>query len=495
MNTKFLLLIILVFASLPRSIELLNQNYLFGFDQGLFLQAVKKIVIDHKPTLIGAEVGGAGGFFQGPGWYYLLSLPFAITNGNPYGAMVLMFLVGISTIYFSYLFTRKMFDIRTAFFVAFLIGVSPAIIPQSRFIWPPFPISLITVFFVFFLYKVFQKKSSYFPLVTFIIGLISHFEMAVAGSLLALVSIMTPLLYFKKYINLRTIFFSLLSFSFTLFPLLLFDLRHGFINTKGVLSLLTGANTKHEITFIYMLHMFRNHLDVFKFSFLSVFTFLNYLWPFILLIFTFGSMLFLKDTKNTAAQKSLVLFLVLSPLFLFTIFMWYKWPMWEWWIVELPIFYCFLLAILFGYLWRHNIFKIFITLFITVSCIHFVMYSYSMFKNDFNDFGGMQKIKGKLQAIDYIYQDAKGKPFGLLVFTPPIYTFAYDYLLWWHGERKYNYLPYQEKKGTFYLLIEPDPHKPWTYKGWLETVVKTGKVIEEKKLPSGFIIQKRLEET
>lgn len=60
------------------------------------------------------------------------------------------------------------------------------------------------------------------------------------------------------------------------------------------------------------------------------------------------------------------------------------------------------------------------------------------------------------------------------------------------GGRKYNYIPYDDKKGTFYLLIEPDPHKPWTYKGWIETVVKDGKVIKTVDLPSGFIIQKRI---
>jgi hypothetical protein len=110
---------------------------------------------------------------------------------------------------------------------------------------------------------------------------------------------------------------------------------------------------------------------------------------------------------------------------------------------------------------------------------------------DYSDYGGTAKLKGKVDAIDYIYKDAKGKPFGLLVFSPPVYTYPYDYILWWHAEQKYHYLPTQTKKGTFYLLIEPDWSKPWSYKGWLETVIKSGKVIYTKTLPSGFIVQKR----
>ena len=81
-----------------------------------------------------------------------------------------------------------------------------------------------------------------------------------------------------------------------------------------------------------------------------------------------------------------------------------------------------------------------------------------------------------------------------MAFTPPVYTYAYDYLIWWYGNRNYNYIPHKEKKGIFYLLMEPDSSKPWSYKGWLETVIKTGTILETKELPSGFVVQKRYAE-
>jgi hypothetical protein len=109
-----------------------------------------------------------------------------------------------------------------------------------------------------------------------------------------------------------------------------------------------------------------------------------------------------------------------------------------------------------------------------------------------NYYGGTAKIKGKMDAIDYIYRDAQGEKFSLFIFSPPIYTFPYDYILQWHAVKKYGYLPGQEKKGLFYLLIEKDNSKPWSYEGWLETVIKTGDIQETKILePSGFVIQKR----
>jgi len=116
------------------------------------------------------------------------------------------------------------------------------------------------------------------------------------------------------------------------------------------------------------------------------------------------------------------------------------------------------------------------------------------FLYDYKDYGGTAKIKGKIEALDFIYKDSKGKPFNLLVFSPPIYTYPYDYIIWWYGRQKYNFIPGKEKKNTFYLWIEVDPSKPWSYQGWIETVIRSGKVEWTQTLPSGFIIQKRIVE-
>lgn len=492
-----LLFIIIVFtAAIPRAVELLSGNYLFGFDQGLFFEAVKKIVIEKKPALIGSEVGGQGGFFQGAGWYYLLLVPFILTNGNPYAGMILMFAIGIATVILAVIFAKKMFDAKTALVIGFLIAVSPAIIPESRFIWPPFPISLLTIFFLYFLYRVFEKKGKYFPLATFILGIISHFEVATAGTLLLQTIFLSPVLFLKKCITPRWFLFAIFSFFITLIPLFIFDLRHNFLITRGVLRLSGGGspiNPSHQVTLFYVKAMFYYHLNTFRDNFLSVFQMNGLLWPLILFMLLFGSFQFLKDKKNNTASRFFVIYLISSPIIIFIIFMLYEWPMWEWWLSELRIYYCFLLAIIFHYFWKKIWWRPFIIGLCVLFFVSYAQQTIGFYKNDLYDYGGTHKIRGKIDAIDYIYKDAKGEKFGLLVFTPPVYTYAYDYLVWWHGQKNYHYTPHGEKKGLFYLLIEPDPHKPWTYEGWLETVVKTGTILETKKLPSGFIVQKRKE--
>ncbi len=483
------LIIILLVASVPRGIELLNHNYLFGFDQGEHLLQVKKIVVDRTPTLIGTLVGG-GGFFQGPGWYYLLSIPFFLSNGDPYASMILMFLLGIGTVFFSFIFLRKMFDIKSALFVSLLIAISPLIITQSRFIWPPFPISFLTVFFLYFLYRTLEKNERFFPLLAFILGMMTHFETATAATLLVSFLPMLLMVYIKKLVSLRSTVLAFFALVLTQLPLIVFDLKHEFLNIRGIFQMILSPSGV-QLSFSQLLE---NRWGNFRDNFIGTFQLSEQLWPLLLIVLFVGVILYLKDKKKSFADKSFVTYLTISPLLLFLVFLKIGVVMWGWWILQLSIGYCFLFGILFSYLLDRKYGKILILGLTGVMFAVYIFQTIQFYKYDFNDFGGFHKIKGKMEAFDYIYKDANGQKFNLLVFTPPIYTYAYDYMTWWYGRQKYGYIPGNEKKGTFYLLMEPDPQKPWTYKGWLETVVKSGKIIKTEELPSGFIIQKREEE-
>src|SRR3989338_11548996 len=123
MKLEIILFVLIIGISLlSRSIEVLNKNYIFGFDQGRDYLAVKNIVIDHKLTLIGSEIGagvaGFRGIFHGPFYYYLLSLPFIIFRGDPYGGMVLMFILGIATIFLCYIIGRRLFGAKVELLIA-----------------------------------------------------------------------------------------------------------------------------------------------------------------------------------------------------------------------------------------------------------------------------------------------------------------------------------------------------------------------------------------
>jgi len=478
---------LILLASFPRVIEVAAGNFLFGYDQGKHWLAAKSIVVDHALPLIGDEVGGGGGFFQGPGWYYMLAIPFFFFHGNPYGQLFLMYIIGIATVACAYGIFSYRFGKTAGFCIAFLIALSPSIAIQSRFAWPPFVIPLITVFYIDALYRVYKGSARSWFILFFTLGLMVHFEIATAATLGFATCFV---LFIMRKISLRGIGFGFFGGIIPLLPLFLFDIRHQFINMKGIWHMVTAGSSGNGM--IVISKIFHDHISVFSVNLFGAFPLFSFRNIFILIsLGTLVTVLF--DKKVRKEFKTLLVSLLLIPCVVFIELLFYKAILWEWWLLELPILYIVFIGLLSSYLYKKHIYgKIFVVLFYIFLLSIVIPNTIESWKKDYGDYGGTQKIKGKTEAIETIYKDANGESFGVLVFTPPIYTYPYDYLFWWIGTREYSYVPYKEKRGLFYLLIEPDGGKPWTYKGWMETVIKDGEVLWTRELPSGFIIEKRV---
>jgi len=492
----FASILLIIFLSLfPRAVDVLNVNPIFGFDQGRDYLAVKNIVVDHKPTLIGAELGagsaGISGIFQGPFYYYFLSIPFLLSGGNPVTGVAMMLAFSLASICLGYYLGKKMFGGGFGLLTAFLMAISPILIGQARFIWnphmPTFFILLTLIFFYLFLIK---KKNYFIFLFSFFAGFIYNFESAVAIPLSACLVIYSLVLFRRKIINYLFLFGG---FLFSITPMILFEIRHSFIGLKGLISYLTANHSTSSSSLNQSFAI--DHVKSIVFNFKDTFPIDNFNLGLLFLILLLGiSVYFLMSEKRKELKYFFWFPIFLIPITLF-IFSFLKNALWSYYLTDLNISYILLFTYILYSIMHRKLYKM-----LTISLIFIfilgIIGAYNSIKvslYDYKDYGGTAKLKGKVDAIDFIYADARSKNFGVLVFSPPIYTYPYDYLFWWHGQRKYGYIPYSEKKGTFYLLMEPDPQKPWTYKGWMETVVKTGKIEWTKKLPSGFIVQKRIE--
>lgn len=495
----FFLFILLIFLSLfPRIIEVMNQNYVFGFDQGRDYLAVKSIVVNHKLTLIGSEIGagvaGFRGIFHGPFYYYSLCIPFIIFNGNPYGGIVLMFLFSISVVVFGFYFSRRIFGTLGGFMTALLIAISPPLISQARFVWNSHPTTIFILLAFYFTYlSLKEKKSKFIFLAAFFSGFIYNFELAIAIpmsiALLACCFFVFQKGFIKNFIAL------ILGFTIAYSPMILFELKHGFLASQGIVNyIFHPQNTAVTLKFIELIT--KDHLGTFLYNFIDTFPKQNVIpSPIIPLTIFILNFFYLFKEKNFALKRFMIYLSIVLPLVTFLVFSFLRDAIYVYYLIDLNLVYILMFAYIIyssqkvGYKMIRYTFIILLVVFSIPALISAIRTS----QYDYSDFGGVAKVKGKLEVINYIYKDANSKQFGLLVFTPPIYTYAYDYLIWWHANKKYHYIPHNEKKALFYLLIEPDGSKPWSYKGWLETVIKTGKIIEEKRSPSGFIIQKRIE--
>lgn len=476
----------LIFLSfIPRSVEIFNKNYIFLLDQGRDYLAVRDIVINRNLTLIGSEFGGgmAGfqGLFHGPFHFYLLSIPFIVFDGNPYGGLLLMFVFGLLTIMMGFFLGRKVLGgIFGGLSMAFLIALSPPLIAQSRFVWNPHPASFFILVAFYFIYLAFKKNRKYLFLAAFFTGFIYNFESAIAVPMVLSFVVYAVFLLRPK---LRDLIFVFLGFITSYLPFILFEVRHNFAATWGIIRYIShsAGNLKFDLN-----AFLRNFIDTFPQQGVIPINL-------IMLIFL-AALVFFAVTENKKEIRYFIFFLFILTVITFATLSIVRTYIFEYYIIHLNFIYIFLFSYFLISSYKKNQIKLFILFatFFSIFVLSGTLNGIKTFLKDYADYGGMVKIRGKVDAIDYIYKDARGEKFGLLVFSPPIYTYPYDYLIWWYGQKNYHYVPHQEKQGLFYLLIEKDVVMPWTYKGWLETVIKTGKVIKTWQLPSGFIIQKRM---
>lgn len=485
-------LFIFVFLSgiLYRSQELLAHNFLFLEDQGRDMMAVKDIVYGHHLTLIGPYTS-LQGVFQGPLWYYLLSIPTILTHGDPWGGIALMWVISILVLLSVFFSLHKLFGFTTGIIGMAFVAFCPEAIAAATFAWNPHPMWLLITLFLFVLYLSTIHKKWLFLLWS-LIALMFHFETAM-GVVIAIASIIFSLIYLKKWIiskeNLYGILLSILFFS----PQIIFDVRHNFLMTHSLLRVFQGSNQGLIVRgeHLGILHTVPNNLQALLTNYLSSFVPLpgDRFVPFLLLVLVVCTFFVIKIGNRYLQQKDFIEKIGVVTCIIIILELFYPFPLRFWFITGFQIAYILLISVVLGIIANRIIGKLGIMLL-------FILFLYFSFPGVYKkyahpDYGGVAKYQGKLDAVKYLYSDSHYDLAHVLIFTPPVYTDPYDYLLWWYAKNNGYRVPDSQKNGTFYLLMETNPYEPWSYQGWLETVIKSGKIVITTTLPSGLIIQKR----
>ena len=488
-NTKLFLLfsLICLIALIPRSIELFSRSNYFGSEQGVEYLVTKKILIDHE-IILTAHQGGLGGFLKPAGFNYLLATAFAVTSGNPFGGRVLMFLISMITVIISFIVGANLFSLRTAFFISFLLAISPNLSHYAGRISPPFIIPLLTVLLILFFYKTLQGNKRFILPIAFTIGLTSHFEMATTGKLWAIFLVILFFLVIKKKIPFTFLFGSFLFFVLPLLPIFIFDLQNNYFNIKGILKLLSaGGNHAISSSMPVLINTLSNRLSVFNWNFQSTFSPHFLIWPVMLVGVYMGVFVYLKENRKGSPEKYLVLFLSLIPVIEFIMLIFYPENIVQWWLIELTIAYCFLLGILLNFFWRKNYLRIFIVVMLCILFGSFALRTNALYKREFFYPLSVDSYVHESEPINYIFQDAKSQSFNIFVKSLNPQS-NYEYLIWWYGTRAKRF-PSREKADVLYVLVEPDyikNHKEFNMDS------KDSILLDTKIFWSGFVVQKRV---
>lgn len=205
-------------------------------DEGRDMLVIKRMIVDHKFTLLG-PTASVGGFFLGPIYYYFM-LPFVWISGmNPAGAAFMVAIFGVATIYLLYLLGRDMFDRQVGLIAAALYAVSPVVIAYSRSSWNP---NLVPFFAVLLIYLLWKSVTLGKYTLLFWIGMALGIGIQLHYLFLFLFPVVGLwfLLYRRKTIPFKFYALGFLGFIVGYGPFLAFELRHGFPNTISIFNFL-----------------------------------------------------------------------------------------------------------------------------------------------------------------------------------------------------------------------------------------------------------------
>jgi len=271
-------------------------------DEGRDALVVKRMIVDHKFTLLGPTASIAP-FHLGPFYYYLM-LPFLwIFNLDPVGPAVMVALFGVATVFLVYWVGRDFFNEKVGLLASSLYAISPLVIIHSRSSWNPNVLPFFSLLLIFFLKKAVEKKYwLYYLGVGILFGIViqlHYLALFLGPVILAFLLIFAP---FGN--NFKFYFLVFLGFLIGWSPFLLFEFRHQFVNLKNLYWFLSsGEKTGWD---------FHNFITVVKKVIVGLFTLLlaggNVFWGkislFLLILFVYFGW---RERKNQKIFKNYLL--------------------------------------------------------------------------------------------------------------------------------------------------------------------------------------------
>lgn len=482
------ILIVLIFLALFLRLYLLPTHLFFGPEQGRDMLVVRDIVVNHKMTLIGPRTD-ISGVFHGPFYYYLAAVPFFLFQGNPLAISIFILTLQVSVIPLLYLLVFEITkDKRVGYIAAALFTVSFQTIVYARWLThPPLSIPFAILFFLF-LARFLNGKQWNLVGAAVMYGFLGQIEFT-NYALFGIIVVAAYIRYLRVFQ--KTPFFisflAVLVGSISSFgTYVLFDVRHNFLVTEGILALLKGGGFYRAFIPAALATgtMYLKEIA-------ATFGFLHGVMGVIaIVLIIYGWSKFRKTQKLV----DLVLLWILMPLILLLVF---RHSVLEQILAGLIPGWIIGVSLGIGAVWKkYKIFGVVIMLIFLVS--NAITYVRCIPESEHIFFQMSQsriRYSDELNVVHAVYNRAAGKPFYFQSFTIPVFVQdGWTYLFWYIGTRTYGYVPVEENKSTIYVIIPTitdDPFLGLFQKNWYrETVSTWGDMTYQEKIGE-FTIEER----
>lgn len=498
-KNKWSILIFVLIFSLTlffRFQAVFNYNVAFTPDQARDMLEIRHIVVTHSLKFIG-PITDIIGLYLGPFWYYFNTIPFLVSGGNP-----------MSFVYFSiivfHLFSMLIFILigRENKLLGLMSSCLLLLSPIS-FLTTRFSFNANAAFYFSALFPVFiflnSKKTS------FIEGILCGIILQLQSAIGILFFPLSVAFHLQKNKQNRHLFFLSFGFFLTLLPQIAFEINHGLIMTRSIISEFIGNTdflgsrlTYYQIIsdrFIHFINLFNGS------AYLP-----NYIIFFLIVLAAFFS-------KKKSTEYKFLYANLLSTLIFLVFFIFYPYHIKDWYLYGLVPFSIYSLAssLVFISSWNRVAKYLYKTIFIII-IINSVLKNISYLQEiSIKPSDDPSNLKNMIMTVEKIYFSASGHQFKVYSYVPSVYDYGNQYLFWWYGTKTYGYQPqeisylpnvpeYIKDNDKFwtkseenipaeiYLIIQHDYTFPDRENGWRKKFPSNSS--ENINLPWGITIEK-----
>ncbi len=427
----------------------------YTFDQGRDFLKVAEIVKYHNITFIGPTTG-IQGLFHGAWWYYFLTIPYFVSQANPIGFVVFIFILSLLQYLLFSWFLKNEFGSEATIVFASVVATSPYFISTSIFVISSVMALPFILLFFFFLYRYLENKNPKYLFLQFLsLGFVLESELPtglflIPSFLLAIVALGE----FRKFFpRIKYVLFALAGLVIPVIPRALFEVKNDFPEVKIVLSFIQNPKffnpTPFHIRFIERVNLFYRY-------YISLFPDEN-----VMLAIVVGSLiiagLIIGYKKFTAQVKRFFRILFGTFVFLFVLSLFYKDNFWFNYYEGLSYFYVVFFSLAVYGIQKAKLKISVLNITPTLLAVVIVLMGLLNMRKDLQMPLEMTGMKSQVSVVEHIYKEVGSNELCVRTYTPPVIPHTYDYLFSYYSQSRGLKSPshdFVNKKCYFIMEVE-----------------------------------------
>lgn len=393
-------------------------------DQGRDAIIVKRIIsLEHFPAI--GPPTSIGQVYLGPFYYYFITPWLLFFRYQPIGLAFGVAFFSCLYLLINYFIVKELFDKRVALISTIFLSFSSILIDFSRFSWNPNLLPLFTLLTVYFVIKSLKTNKWYFfalsgAFLSFSIQL--HYLSLFLIPPIVILFTNELIVGFKQSNNeamkqLKRYFISFMSFFFFSSPLIIFDLRHNFLNSKLFLALFQSSGTSF-LTKINSLFDSFYYLNLYSFN-------INLNKFFVYLLLSFLTIILFTLIKKRSNLKTFIFIFLLTILGM-SLYSGPKYP--HYFVILYPLYYIIISHFL--VFPKESTWEKYLTILFVIGFIFLNFQKYPYFRSLPNNQIGLSK-----NVAQKIYDNVNDKKFTVTALPEKYSDSTYRYFLEIWGKR------------------------------------------------------------